>query len=274
MAETTKLSGVVIRGAMTPGYEKVLTLEAVAFAVELEREFGAERRQLLARRAEIQHRLDAGWKPDFLPETKAIRDSDWRVAPIPRDIRDRRTEITGPTDRKMVINALNCGASVFMADFEDANTPTWANMVEGQANLGDAVRRMIAFDDPETGRHYSLNDKTAVLFVRPRGWHLPEKHLLVDAEPMSGALFDFGLFFFQNAKELVARGTGSYFYLPKIESHLEARLWNDVFVASQEALGVPKGTIRATVLVETLPAAFEMDEILYELREHASGLNA
>jgi malate synthase len=179
-------AGVVIRGAMKPGYEKVLTPEAIDFAVELEREFGPERRRLLVRRAEIQRRLDAGWKPDFLPETKAIREGDWRVAPIPRDVQDRRVEITGPTDRKMVINALNCGANVFMADFEDANTPTWDNLIEGQANLGEAVRRTIAFDDPQTGRHYSLNGKTAVLFVRPRGWHLPEKHVLVDGEPMSG----------------------------------------------------------------------------------------
>jgi malate synthase len=274
MAETTNLRrDVVVRGAMKPGYEKVLTPEAVAFAGELEREFGAERRRLLARRAEIQRRLDAGWKPDFLPETKVIRDSDWRVAPIPREIQDRRTEITGPTDRKMVINALNCGASVFMADFEDANTPTWENIIEGQANLGDAVRRTITFDDPETGRHYSLNDKTAVLFVRPRGWHLPEKHVLVDGAPMSGALFDFALFFFHNAEELVARGTGPYFYLPKIESYLEARLWNDVFTHAQATLGLPKGTIRATVLIETIMAAFEMDEILYELRDHSAGLN-
>jgi malate synthase len=274
MAETTDPPpGVVIRGAMRPGYEKVLTPEAVAFAVELEREFRAERRRLLMRRADIQRRLDAGWKPDFLPETKVIRDSDWWVAPIPRDIEDRRIEITGPTDRKMVINALNCGANVFMADFEDANTPTWENMLEGQANLSDAVRRRIAFDDPETGRHYALNDKTAVLFVRPRGWHLPEKHVLVDGEPMSGALFDFALFFFHNAKELAARGTGPYFYLPKIESHLEARLWNDVFLTAQAKLGLPKSTIRATVLIETIMAAFEMDEILYELRDHSAGLN-
>jgi malate synthase len=274
MAETTSPpQGVVVRGAMRPGYEQVLTPGAVAFAVELERKFGAERRRLLARRNEIQRRLDAGWKPGFLPETTAVRDGDWRVAPIPRDIQDRRTEITGPTDRKMVINALNCGASVFMADFEDANTPTWDNMIEGQANLRDAVRRRITFDDPETGRHYSLNDKTAVMFVRPRGWHLPEKHVLVDGEPMSGALLDFALFFFLNAQALVARGTGPYFYLPKIESHLEARLWNDVFLHAQAKLGLPKGTIRATVLIETILAAFEMDEILYELRDHSAGLN-
>jgi malate synthase len=274
MAKTTDLpQGVVLRGASRPGYDKVLTAEAIAFVAELERKFGHERRRLLARRADIQRRLDAGWKPDFPPETKAIRDGNWRVAPIPRDIMDRRIEITGPTDRKMVINALNCGANVYMADFEDATTPSWDNLIEGQMNLGDAVRRMIAFDDPETGRHYALNDKTAVLFVRPRGWHLPEKHLLVDDEPMSGALLDFGLFFFHNAKELMARGTAPYFYLPKIESHLEARLWNEVFLYAQEKLGLPKGTIRATVLIETIMAAFEMDEILWELRDHSAGLN-
>src|SRR6516225_9344037 len=274
MTETTNLlQGVVVRGAIKRGYEDVLTSDAVAFAVELERRFGQERRRLLARRAELQERLNAGWKPDFLPETKAIREADWRVAPIPRDIHDRRIEITGPTDRKMVINALNCGANVFMADFEDANTPTWDNLVEGQINLSDAIRRTITFNDPDTGRHYSLNDKTAVLFVRPRGWHLPEKHVLVDGEPMSAALFDFALFFFHNAKELLARGTGPYFYLPKLENHLEARLWNDVFAFAERTLGIPGGTIRATVLIETILAAFEMDEILYELREHSAGLN-
>jgi malate synthase len=263
----------VLRGELGDGYEKVLTPAAIAFIAELERKFGPERRRLLGRRAEIQRRLDAGWKPDFLPETQVIRNADWRVAPIPRDIQDRRVEITGPTDRKMVINALNCGANVYMADFEDATTPSWGNLIEGQANLIDAVRRQITFEDPETGRHYSLNGKTAVLFVRPRGWHLPEKHILIDGEPMSGALFDFGLFFYHNAKELVARGTGPYFYLPKIESHLEARLWNDVFLHAQDRLGLPKGTIRATVLIETIMAAFEMDEILWELRDHSAGLN-
>jgi malate synthase len=280
MAKTIELpgfldlpAGVAIKGEMRPGYEKVLTPAAVSFLAGLEREFAAERRRLLDRRSEIQQRLDTGWKPDFLAETKAVRDGDWRVAPIPDDIRDRRIEITGPTDRKMVINALNCGASVFMADFEDANTPSWDNMIDGQANLMDAVRRAITFDDPETGRHYSLNDKTAVLFVRPRGWHLPEKHLLVDGEPMSGALFDFGVFFFHNAKELLARGSGPYFYLPKIESHLEARLWNDVFLSAQAQLDLPIGTIRATVLIETIMAAFEMDEILWELKDHSAGLN-
>jgi malate synthase len=266
-------AGVAMRGPIKPGYEKVLTPEAIDFAVELEREFGAERRRLLARRAEIQRRLDAGWKPDFLPETEAIRDGDWRVAPIPGDLEDRRVEITGPTDRKMVINALNCGANVFMADFEDANTPSWQNLIEGQINLIDAVRRTITFDEPQTGRHYALNEKTAVLFVRPRGWHLPEAHMLIDGEPMSGALFDFALFFFHNAKELVSRGAGPYFYLPKLESHLEARLWNNVFLHAQARLGFPKGTIRATVLIETILAAFEMDEILWELRDHSAGLN-
>ena len=265
--------GLVIRGEMRPGYEKVLTPEALDFVVELEREFGAERRRLLAHRAELQRRLDAGWKPDFLPETKLIRDADWRAAPIPHDLLDRRIEITGPTDRKMVINALNSGANVFMADFEDANTPTWQNLLDGQINLCDAVRRTITFDDPQTGRQYALNGETAVLFVRPRGWHLPEAHVLVDGEPMSGALFDFALFFFHNAKELVARGTGPYFYLPKLESHLEARLWNNVFLHAQARLGLPKGTIRATVLIETILAAFEMDEILHELRDHSAGLN-
>ncbi|HZU91912.1 MAG TPA: malate synthase A [Stellaceae bacterium] len=270
----TRISdGVVVRGAMKPGYEQVLTPEAIAFAAELERRFGAERRRLLARRAELQRRLDAGWKPDFLPETKEIRDAEWRVAPIPPDLRDRRVEITGPTDRKMVINALNSGANVFMADFEDATTPSWDNLLAGQKNLQDAVRRTIAFDDPQSGRRYALNGGTATLFVRPRGWHLPENYVLVDGTPMSGALFDFALFFFHNAHELVARGAGPYFYLPKVENHCEARLWNEVFLYAQARLGLPRGTIRATVLIETILAAFEMDEILHELREHSAGLN-
>jgi len=274
MAMTTELlRGIVIRGVPKAGYTEVLTAEALAFIAGLERKFRPERSRLLDRRAEIRQRLDAGWKPDFLAQTKAIRDGDWCVAPIPRDIRDRRVEITGPTDRKMVINALNCGANVYMADFEDATTPSWDNLIEGQANLIDAVRRRISFDDRETGRHYALHDRTAVLFVRPRGWHLPEKHVLVDGTPMSGALFDFGLFFFHNARELLARGTGPYFYLPKIEGHLEARLWNDVFIEAEVELGLPKGTIRATVLIETIMAAFEMDEILWELRDHSAGLN-
>ncbi len=266
-------SGVTITGRMRPGYVNILTPEAVAFAVELERKFGAERRRLLQRRAELQAKLDQGSKPDFLPETKAVREADWTVAPLPKDLLDRRVEITGPTDRKMVINALNSGASVFMADFEDANTPTWDNLIEGQLNLSDAIKGTISFDDPATGRHYQLGDKLATLLVRPRGWHLPEAHVVVDGAPMSGALFDFGMFFFHNAKPLLAKGTGPYFYLPKLESHREARLWNEIFVHSQAKLGVPKGSIKATVLIETIMAAFEMDEILYELREHSSGLN-
>ena len=269
----TVANGVVLRGARVAGAEQVLTPEAIAFAVELEREFGGERRRLLTRRDELQQRLNAGWKPDFLPETEAIRDSDWQAAPIPPDLRDRRVEITGPTDRKMVINALNSGANVFMADFEDATTPSWDNLIDGQRNLYDAVRRTITFDDPQSGRHYALKDSPAVLFVRPRGWHLPEAHLLVDGAPMSGALFDFALFFFHNARELVSRGTAPYFYLPKLESHLEARLWNNVFRYAQERLGLAEGTIRATVLIETIMAAFEMDEIVYELRDHSAGLN-
>ena len=265
--------GVVLRGAMRRADECVLSAAALAFAAELERKFRAERQRLLACRRELQGRLDRGWKPDFLPETKAIREADWQIAPIPRDLNDRRVEITGPTDRKMVINALNSGANVFMADFEDATTPTWANLIDGQRNLCDAVRRTIAFEDPNTHRQYALSANPAVLFVRPRGWHLPEAHVLVDGEPMSGALFDFALYFFHNARELVARGTGPYFYLPKLESHLEARLWNNVFQHAQARLDLPSGTIRATVLIETIMAAFEMDEILYELRDHSAGLN-
>jgi malate synthase len=266
-------NGVEIRGPMRPEYEHILTPEALAFAADLERTFGAERRRLLSHRADVQARLDAGWKPDFLPETREIRCSDWQVAPIPRDLLDRRVEITGPTDRKMVINALNSGANVFMADFEDATTPTWDNLIDGQKNLYDAVRQTITYDDPRTGRHYALNANPAVLLVRPRGWHLPEAHVLVDGEPMSGALFDFALYFFHNAHALEVRGTGPYFYLPKLESHLEARLWDDVFNHAQDRLGLPRGTIRATVLIETIMAAFEMDEILYELKDHSAGLN-
>ena len=266
-------AGVVIDATNVPGSEKVLTLEAVAFLADLQRRFGARREELLALRAERQKRLDAGEKPDFLPETKAIRDSDWTVAPLPRDILDRRVEITGPVDRKMIINALNCGANVFMADFEDASTPTWANMIEGQFNLADAVRGEIDYLDPNNGRSYKLNDTIATLFVRPRGWHLPEKHMTVDGQPMSGSLFDFGLYFFHNAKAALERGTGPYFYLPKIESHLEARLWNDVFVHAQDAIGVPQKSIKATVLIETILATFEMDEILWELKDHSAGLN-
>ncbi len=266
-------AGVIIDGEIKPGYEKVLTKEAIEFIADLQRRFNGRREELLAARAERQKRLDAGEKPDFLPETAHIRESDWTVAPLPQDILDRRVEITGPVDRKMIINALNCGANVFMADFEDASTPTWDNMIEGQFNLAAAVHGDIDYLDPNNGRTYTLNDKTATLFVRPRGWHLPEKHVTVDGQPMSGSLFDFGLYFFHNAKEALDRGTGPYFYLPKIESHLEARLWNDVFVAAQEALGVPQKSIKATVLIETILATYEMDEILWELRDHSAGLN-
>ncbi len=270
MADVT---GVAIKGAQAPGQERILSAAALEFLAHLERSFGAERKRLLAARAERQQRLDAGEKPTFPAETRAIRDADWTVAPLPKDLLDRRVEITGPVDRKMVINALNCGASVYMADFEDASTPSWANLIEGQLNLIDAVNRTIAFDDPQTGRHYALQPKTATLLVRPRGWHLPEAHVFVDGAAMSGSLFDFGLYFFHNAQELVKRGTGPYFYLPKMESRHEAKLWNDVFVESQKRLGIEKGTIKATVLIETILAAFEMDEILYELREHSAGLN-
>ena len=221
----------------------------------------------------VQASYDAGARPGFLAETAKTRTSEWTVAPLPKDLLDRRVEITGPVDRKMIINALNSGANVFMADFEDANAPTWANLLEGQTNLGDAVDGTIEYVAPETGKVYRLKDEVATLMVRPRGWHLDEKHLLVGDRPVPAALFDFGLFFFHNAQKLVAKGTGPYFYLPKMQSHLEARLWNDVFVLAQDALGLPRGTIKATVLIETLPAAFEMDEILWELREHSAGLN-
>jgi malate synthase len=267
-------AGIMIDAPLKPGYEQILSRPALDFLAGLQRKFGARVDELLARRQDVQARLDRGEKPDFLAETAKVRAGDWTVAPVPSDIQDRRVEITGPVDRKMVINALNSGASVFMADFEDANTPTWSNQIEGQINLRDAIRREIAFTDPNSGKNYQLADKTAVLFVRPRGWHLPEKHVLVDGAPMSGALFDFGLYLFHNAKELLAHGTGPYFYLPKMESHLEARLWNDVFVHAQQKLGVKRGTIKATVLIETILAAFEMDEILYELRDHSAGLNA
>jgi malate synthase len=258
---------------MSPGYEQILTPEALDFLAGLQRKFGPVRRQLLQRRQERQAELDAGKLPDFLPETKEVREGQWQVAPVPADLQNRRVEITGPTDRKMVINALNSGAKVFMADFEDANSPTWANQVEGQINLIAAIERQIDFTSPE-GKEYRLKPQVATLMVRPRGWHLEERHLLVDGEPVSGSLFDFGLYCFHNAKRLLAKGSGPYFYLPKMESHLEARLWNDVFVHAEETLGVPRGTIKATVLIETILAAFEMEEILYELREHSAGLNA
>jgi malate synthase len=263
---------VEIRGPVTPAYSEILTDEAMAFVAALARNFEARRQELLGLRRERQKVIDAGIFPDFLPETAAVRAGDWKCAPIPADLQDRRVEITGPVERKMIINALNSGASVFMADLEDSNSPTWSNTIEGQINLRDAIRRTITFQNPD-GKKYQLKEKTAVLMVRPRGWHLNEKHVLVDGTPVSGSLFDFGLYFFHNVKELIARGSGPYFYLPKMESHLEARLWNDVFVFSQNYLGVPQGTVRATVLIETILAAFEMDEILYELRDHSAGLN-
>jgi malate synthase len=262
-----------LSGPPVPGSDAILGAEALAFVGLLERTFGARRRELLARRDELALRLDRGWRPDFLAETAPVRASTWRVAPAPRDLLRRVVEITGPVDRKMIINALGSGADVFMADFEDSNAPTWRNVVEGQQNLFDAVRRTIRYEAPETGKVYTLPEEPATLMVRPRGWHLPEAHVRLDGEPVSASLFDFGLYFFHNARELVARGSGPYFYLPKLESHLEARLWNDVFLFAQEVLGIPRGTIRATVLIETILAAFEMDEILHELREHSAGLN-
>jgi malate synthase len=266
-----KPQDVAVTGRITADFAPILTPPALAFIAKLHREFEPQRQELLARRAARQQEFDAGKRPDFLPETRSVRQGEWRIAAQPQDLLDRRVEITGPTDRKMVINALNSGASTFMADFEDANCPTWHNMVDGQRNLRDAVRRAITFE--QGAKRYQLSDKTAVLIVRPRGWHLDEKHVTVDGKPLSGAIFDFALYFFHNAKELIARGSGPYFYLPKMESHLEARLWNDIFVFSQKELGIPRGTIRATALIETVVAAFEMDEILYELREHSAGLN-
>jgi malate synthase len=251
---------------------QILTPEASAFLTKLAREFEARRQQLLARRRARQQQIDAGQFPDFLPETAHIRQAEWTVAPIPHDLLDRRVEITGPVDRKMIINALNSGADVFMADFEDSNSPTWQNNLEGQFNLRDAVEGTISYVSPE-GKRYNLSSKVATLLVRPRGWHLVERHFEVDGAPISASLFDFGLYLFHNAQSLIRKGTGPYFYLPKLESHLEARLWNDVFCYAQDELGIPRGTIRATVLIETILAAFEMDEILYELRQHSSGLN-
>lgn len=265
--------GIEIHGAVLPAYTTILTPDALRFVAALVRQFNPRRKELLRLREERQARLNAGENPDFLPETEHIRTGDWKVAPPPPDLLDRRVEITGPVDRKMIINALNSGAKVFMADFEDANSPTWDNCVQGQINLYDAVRRTIEYTSPE-GKEYRLNEQTAVLCVRPRGWHLPEKHIYIDGEPAPGALVDFGLYFYHNAHELIRRGTGPYFYLPKLESHLEARLWNDVFVYAQEQLGIPRGTIRATVLIENILAAFECEEILYELREHSAGLNS
>jgi malate synthase len=267
------VENVEVRGETHDRFEEVLTPEALDFVARLQREFDATRRELLQRRETRQAELDAGGSLDFLDATRAVREGDWTVPAAPDDLQDRRVEITGPTDRKMVINALNSGACGFMADFEDSNSPTWSNMIGGQVNLIDAVRGSIEFTSPD-GKRYELGEQTATLLVRPRGWHLPERHILVDGSPVAGALVDFGLFFFHNARELIDRGSGPYLYLPKLESHHEAGLWNDVFCLAQDALGLPRGTVRATVLVETLPAAFEMDEILHALGEHACALNA
>lgn len=265
--------GVQIQAPMQSGYEEILTFEALEFVSKLSRCFSQRRDELMYNRIKRQCEIDNGKLPDFLPETKEIREGDWTIAPLPEDLQDRRVEITGPAgDRKMVINALNSGAKIFMADFEDSNSPTWENTIQGQINLRDAIRRTIRFVN-EQGKVYELNEKTAVLIVRPRGWHLDEKHVKVDGKSVPGGLFDFGLYIFHNARELLARGTGPYFYLPKMESHLEARLWNDVFNFAEQELGLKRGTIKATVLIETILAAFEMDEILYELREHSAGLN-
>jgi malate synthase len=266
-------AGLELKGTIESEFEQVLTPDALEFVAELQREFAARRRELLDARRQRRARLDRGESLDFLGDTKEIREASWTVSPVPSDLRQRWVEITGPTDRKMTINALNSGADGFMADFEDANAPTWHNMVTGHLNLRDAIDRTITYNGSD-GRHYELVEDPATLLVRPRGWHLPERHLLVGSEPVSGALFDFGMYVFHCARRLRANGSGPYFYLPKLESHLEARLWNDVFCVAQDALGIARGTVKATVLIETLPAAFEMDEILYELREHSAGLNA
>src|SRR4051812_40855374 len=264
---------VEVRAPQVAEAHQVITPAALEFLELLVREFGPRRKALLEHRREVQRSLREGTLPDFLPETRHVREGSWTVAPAPADLNDRRVEITGPVERKMMINALNSGAKVFMADFEDALSPPWSNLIAGQLNCREAVRRTLDYTSPD-GKQYRLADQLATLVVRPRGWHLDEKHVQVEGEPMSASLFDFGLYFFHNARELLARGSGPYFYLPKLENHLEARLWNDVFDLSQDALGIPRGTIRATVLIETVLAAFEMDEILYELRDHAAGLNA
>jgi malate synthase len=270
--ESLKTERIEVKGAVNSAYSELINPLSLAFLTKLSRQFDSRRQQLIEARKSRQEEIHQGKMPDFLKETADVRSSEWTVASIPSDLQDRRVEITGPVDRKMIINALNSGASVYMADFEDSNSPTWTNNVEGQLNLRDAVAGRIEFVSPE-GKQYALAEKTATLMVRPRGLHLPEKHVCVDGKPISGSLFDFGLFFFHNVKELIKRGTGPYFYLPKLESHLEARWWNDVFIFAQTELGVPAGSIRATVLIENILAAFEMDEILYELREHSAGLN-
>jgi malate synthase len=275
MTERTRTyaEGIEFTTEIPEEFEEILTPEAVAFVAKLSREYRGRVVELLGKRAERQERISAGEMPDFLPETRDVREGDWKIAPIPDDLQDRRVELTGPPDRKMTINALNSGASCWMADFEDANCPTWHNMLESQLNMKEAIEGTISFDDPSSGKHYELHENTAVILARPRGWHLFEKHMLVDGEQVPGGLFDFGLYFFHNARTLLDNGSGPYFYLPKMESHLEARLWNDVFDSAQDELGIPRGTIKATVLIETILATFEMHEILYELREHSAGLN-
>ena len=267
------IDNILIKGRMNETYAGILTPHAMSFVAELHRKFNGRRKELLEKRQENQRLFDLGEKPEFLRETLSIREGSWSVAPIPTDLKDRRTEITGPVDRKMVINALNSGAKVFMADFEDSNSPTWKNCIEGQVNLKDAINRNIDFT-AANGKHYALKGNVATLKVRPRGWHLTEKHLLVDDEPVSASIFDFGLFFFHNASTLISQGAGPYFYLPKLESHLEARLWNDIFVEAQDMLGLAQGSVKVTVLIETITAAFQMEEIIYELRNHMAGLNA
>jgi malate synthase len=272
MDASLNVEGIDVQAPVPDAFTRILTPEALTFAATLAREFEDRRQELLTRRVAVQKAINAGQLPDFLEETREIREAEWKIAPVPQDLQDRRVEITGPVDRKMVINALNSGAKTYMADFEDSHAPTWEATIQGQQNLVDAVSGSITFDSPE-GKHYELRDDPAVLIVRPRGWHLPEKHVIVDGRPISGSLFDFALFFFHNARALMANGTGPYFYLPKLESHLEARLWNDVFKRAQDLLGVPQGTIKATVLIETILAAFETEEILYELKDHMAGLN-
>ncbi len=272
MTSTTSQGGIEIVGPVSPEFAQILTPEALHFVAALVRAFAPRREELLQRRVQRQAEIDAGQLPDFLPETAHIRQDAWTIAPEPADLQDRRVEITGPVDRKMVINALNSGAKTYMADFEDSHSPTWEATIEGQINLRDAVAGTISYRSPE-GKEYKLNEQIATLIVRPRGWHLLEKHVLVDGQPISGGIFDFALFFFHNVRPLLAKGSGPYLYLPKIESHLEARLWNDIFVMAQDLQHIPQGTIKATVLIETILATFEMDEILYELREHSAGLN-
>jgi malate synthase len=264
--------GVQVNAPINPRFDEILTPEALAFVAKLHRQFEPRRQELLKKRIERQARIDAGEMPDFLSETRHIRDGDWQIAPLPKALERRRVEITGPVERKMIINAFNSGADSYMADFEDSNSPNWLNLIQGQVNVKDAIRGAIAFE--QNGKQYKLNDTIATLQIRPRGWHLDEKHVLVDGQRISGGLFDFALVFFHNAKEQVARGAGPFYYLPKMESHLEARLWNDIFCQAQDELGIPRGTIKATVLIETIMATFELEEILYELREHSAGLNA